>query len=339
MYRKVKTMNKFTITCPMFDGEKVYEAATVTVENGVIVSVSEAESAPDCDLFLMPGLIDGHVHISQPQQMDMLVKRGVTTACDVSVSKEIRAMGHKLNIHTSHISAMGNVENGAQHVEDTIATGGDFIKLFIEIPPAMAPRTIPAEILQEIADTAHSKGLKVISHAASVPAQQMAVDAGVDILLHTAMRTPTPRELVQQVVDKKLAFMPTILMMKEFTIEPFRDYEEIGFEYACDAVKLFYDMGVPVLVGTDANDSTFVPAIEHGSSMSVEMEMLADCGIPVIDVLKGATSLNADVFGMDNIGRIAPGKKADFILVKGRPDKNISDIRNIEKVFISGEPI
>jgi len=94
---------------------------------------------------------------------------------------------------------------------------------------------------------------------------------------------------------------------------------------------------VPVLVGTDANNSTFVPAVEHGSSMFVEMEMLADCGIPAIDVLKGATSLNADVFGLEDRGRIAPGKAADFILVKGRPDKNISDIRKIEKVFIDGK--
>lgn len=328
---------KFTVNCAVFDGEKVYENATVTVENGIIVSLEEGCGKAESDLFLMPGLIDGHAHISQPQQLDMLVNRGVTTVCDVSVSKEIRDMGHKINIHTSHISAKGDCEDGAGHVEKTIAAGGDFIKLFIEIPPAMAPRTIPADILADIVDTAHQKGLKVISHAASVPAQQMAIDAGVDILLHTAMRTATPKELVQQVLDKKLAFMPTILMMKEFTIEPFRDYEEIGFEYACNAVKLFYDMGVPVLVGTDANDSKFVPAIEHGSSMAVEMEMLADCGIPALDVLKGATSLNADVFGMENIGRIAPGKKADFILVKGRPDKNISDIRNIEKVYIDGE--
>ncbi len=332
-------MNKnFTITCPVFDGEKVYEAATVTVENGVIVSVEPAEK-PECNLFLMPGLIDGHAHISQPQQLDMMVKRGITTVCDVSVSKEIRDMEHKINIHTSHISAKGDCEDGAAHVDATIAAGGDFVKLFIEIPPAMAPRTIPADILGDIVNTAHEKGLKVISHAASVPAQQMAIDAGVDILLHTAMRTATPAELVQQVKDKNLAFMPTILMMKEFTIEPFRDYEEIGFEYACNAVKLFYDMGVPVLVGTDANDSKFVPAIEHGSSMAVEMEMLAECGIPAIDVLKGATSLNADVFGLENTGRIAPGKKADFILVNGRPDKNISDIRNIEKVFIGGQQV
>lgn len=328
---------KFSVNCAVFDGEKIYENATVTVENGVIVSLQEASGTPESDLFLMPGMIDGHVHISHDSQLEMFVECGVTTVCDVSVSREIREKSDKLKIHTSHIMAKGDVEDGADHVEKTIAAGGDFVKLFIEIPPAMAPRTIPADILADIVNTAHAKGLKVISHAASVPAQQMAIDAGVDILLHTAMRTATPQRLVQQAKDKNLAFMPTILMMKKFTIEPFRDYEDIGFEYASKAVKLFYDMGVPVLVGTDANNSTFVPAVEHGSSMFVEMEMLADCGIPAIDVLKGATSLNADVFGLEDRGRMAPGKAADFILVKGRPDKNISDIRKIEKVFIDGK--
>ena len=330
---------KFTITCPVFDGDKVHESVTVTVENGIIAAIEPSQSQSDSEYFLMPGLIDGHVHISQLSQTDMLTACGITTACDVSVSAEIRKNTDKLKIHTSHIMATGDVENGAEHVENTVAAGGDFVKLFIEVPPAMASRTIPEDVLKDMVNSAHEKGLKVISHAASVPAQQIAIDADVDILLHTAMRTATPKELVQQVKDKKLAFMPTILMMKEFTIEPFRDYEEIGFEYACDAVKLFYDMGVPVLVGTDANDSTFVPAIEHGVSMFTEMEMLADCGIPAVDVLRGATGLMADVFGLKDRGRIAPGLAADFILVKGRPDKNISDIRNISAVYIDGEKI
>ena len=330
---------KYTITCPVFDGEKMWEMATVTVENGVITEISPGGENGEEGLFLMPGLIDGHVHISEKPQMDMLLKRGVTTACDVSAPAEIRNSGHKLNIVSSCIMAKGDVEDGSAHVEKAIGIDADFIKLFIEIPPAMAPRTIPQDVLADMVNSAHAKGLKVISHAASVPAQQMAVDANVDILLHTAMRTATPADLVQQAKDKGLVFMPTILMMKKFTIEPFREYEEQGFEYACDAVKLFYDMGVPVLVGTDANNSTFVPMVEHGVSMYDEMEMLAACGIPAIDVLRGATSLMADTFGLDNVGRIAPGKKADFILVKGRPDKDISHIRNIEKIFVDGQTI
>ena len=330
---------KYTITCPVFDGEKLWEMATVTVENGIITEISAGGENPEEDMFLMPGLIDGHVHISEIPQMDMFLKRGVTTVCDVSAPKAIRNAGHKLNIVSSCIIAKGDVEDGAQHVEKAVSMDADFIKLFIEIPPSMAPRTIPKDVLADMVNSAHQKGLKVISHAASVPAQQMAVDAGVDILLHTAMRTATPRQLVQQAKDKGLVFMPTILMMKKFTIEPFREYEEQGLVYACEATKLFYDMGVPVLVGTDANNSTYVPMVDHGVSIYEEMEMLADCGIPPIDVLRGATSLNADTFGIKDRGRIAPGCKADFILVKGRPDKNISDIRNIEKVFVNGQSI
>ena len=331
---------KFTVTGRVFDGEKVWENADITVENGVITEfVAESTNPKTTDCFIMPGLIDGHVHISDESQLKMFTDCGITTVCDVSVPKEIRDKSDKLNIHSSYIMATGDTEDGKAHVEKAVAIGADYIKLFIEVPPAMASRTIPEDVLQDIVDTAHSHGLIVISHAASVPAQEIAIKAGVDILLHTAMRTATPKELVENTAAKNLVFMPTILMMKKFTIEPFRDYEEQGFIYAQEAVKLFHDGGVPVLVGTDANDSTFVPAVTHGQSMFDELEMLVDCGLAPVDVLRGATSKNADAFRIADIGRIAPGKKADFIMVKGRPDINISDMRNIEKVFISGEEV
>jgi len=309
------------------------------VENGIITGFQPAETENTSDYFLMPGLIDGHVHISSEEQFKMFTDCGVTTVCDVSVPKEIKEKSETLNIHTSYIMAFGDVEDGKAHVEKAVELGADYIKMFIEIPPAMSSRTIPEDVLQDIVDTAHRHGLIAIVHAASVPAQEMAVNAGVDILLHTAMRTATPASLVQKVADKKLAFMPTILMMKYFTIEPFRDYEEQGFIYAQEAVKLFSDYGVPVLVGSDANDSTFVPRVQHGRSMFDELEMLVDCGLTATDVLRGATSKVADAFRMEDIGRIAVGKKADFILVNGRPDKNISDIRKVDRVYIGGRQV
>lgn len=331
--------DKFTITRPVFDGEKVYESATVTVENGIITAFEKADGANTADCLLMPGLIDGHVHISKEEQLKMFTDCGVTTVCDVAVSKEIKEKSDKLNIHTSYIMAFGDIESGKAHVEKAVAMGADYIKLFIEIPPAMSSRTMPTDVLLDLVDTAHSHGLVAIVHAASVPAQEMAVKAGVDILLHTAMRTATPASLAQEAADKKLAFMPTILMMKKFTIEPFRDYEEQGFVYAQEAVKLFNDCGVSVLVGSDANDATFVPRVEHGQSMFDELEMLVDCGLTPLEALQGATSKMADAFKISNIGRIAVGKKADFILINGRPDKNISDIRKIEKVYINGNQV
>ena len=46
----------------------------------------------------------------------------------------------------------------------------------------------------------------------------------------------------------------------------------------------------------------------------------------------GATYLER----LDEIGTLEEGKRADFVLVRGRPDQRISDIRNIEIVFKNG---
>ena len=332
-------MDRFTLTGPVFDGEKVYECARVTVENGVITELTPADKTDDSGLFIMPGLIDGHVHLSREEQIRDFLSCGITTVCDISAPGDVKNRRGKLNIHTACIAATGDTDDGRAFVKEAIEAGADYIKLFLEIPPSMAGRTMPQQVLEDIVTSAHENNLKVIAHAASVPVVEMAEKASVDILLHTPMRTPFPEELADRIKAKKLVFMPTILMMKYFTIEPFREYDESGLENAVNAVKLLRDKGVPVLVGTDANDSDFVPKVSHGQSIFTEMEMLCDCGLTPTEVLRGATSKNADAFCLDNIGRIAPGKKADLILIKGRPDKNISDIRNIERIYVSGEKL
>ncbi len=56
-----------------------------------------------------------------------------------------------------------------------------------------------------------------------------------------------------------------------------------------------------------------------------------------IEVLRSATSVNADVFGYgDKIGRIKKGLFADIIAVEGDPSKDIKDTRKIKLVMKSG---
>ena len=57
----------------------------------------------------------------------------------------------------------------------------------------------------------------------------------------------------------------------------------------------------------------------HGDNVR-EMELMVDYGMPVIDVLRAATSGNASIFGYgDKIGRVAPGMLADLIAVEADP--------------------
>ncbi len=79
-----------------------------------------------------------------------------------------------------------------------------------------------------------------------------------------------------------------------------------------------------------------VGVFTHGDNAR-EMELMADYGMKPVDVLRSATSVNADVFKInDKVGRILPGLFADILVVKGDPSKNIHDIRNIKLVMKNG---
>ena len=94
-------------------------------------------------------------------------------------------------------------------------------------------------------------------------------------------------------------------------------------------IKAFYDAGVTLVAGTDA-----MP----GFSLHSEMELYASAGIPPMEVLRIATLGAAEVMGADTtVGAIEPGMRADLILIGGKPDKRMSNIRNVDWVMRGGK--
>lgn len=88
--------------------------------------------------------------------------------------------------------------------------------------------------------------------------------------------------------------------------------------------------GVIICFGGD------VGVFSHGDNAR-EMEAMVSYGMPPLQVLRSATSMNADVFGInDTRGRIQPGLWADIVAVKGDPSKNISAVRNVKLVMKKG---
>src|SRR5699024_11064205 len=69
--------------------------------------------------------------------------------------------------------------------------------------------------------------------------------------------------------------------------------------------------GVPVIAGSDAGN----PVTFHGISLIRELELLAQAGMPLTDVLKAATSRAADRLGQQSLGRIAAGAIADLVVL------------------------
>lgn len=330
-----------TLQYPVFDGTKVWENATVVIEDGVISEKTVlGEGEVDSNYFLMPGLIDAHTHVSKTKQMQFMVANGVTTTCDVAISQKVQASFPDLNIWTARSTAFVSVEEGGKaYVEDMIRQGAQYIKVVVDLPKILGGGLMDTTDLQDIIETAHANGLKVAVHAISVAGVQLAVDSGADLLIHVPIGETLPKALAEQIAEKNIPVMPTMVMMKAFADSPLYGFEESDYQDAVDAVLLLRSLGVPILAATDANPGGFVPAIVHGTDLHREMKLLVEAGLTPLEVLQGATGKAAEAFGLQNAGSIAPGQPATMVLVEGRPDQEITDSTNIVQIWVNGKPL
>jgi hypothetical protein len=103
---------------------------------------------------------------------------------------------------------------------------------------------------------------------------------------------------------------------------------QAGFQKILQVMKMLDDNGIEMLPGTD--DGT-------GFTLLRELELYVKAGIPAAKTLRLATLDDEKYFGHDQqLGSIARGKLADFILVDGDPTQDISKIRNTRMTMKGG---
>ena len=94
-------------------------------------------------------------------------------------------------------------------------------------------------------------------------------------------------------------------------------------------IKALHDGGIPIVAGTDKG----VP----GVSVAREIELYVEAGLSPIDAIRAATAVPARVMGLEkDSGTIAPGLRADLIVVDGNPLARIADLRNVVYVSANG---
>jgi imidazolonepropionase-like amidohydrolase len=67
-----------------------------------------------------------------------------------------------------------------------------------------------------------------------------------------------------------------------------------------------------------------------------ELELLAQAGMPLTDVLKAATSRAADRLGQSSLGRIAAGAVADLVVLDADPTESAAAYRRVASVYLGG---
>jgi imidazolonepropionase-like amidohydrolase len=221
-----------------------------------------------------------------------------------------------------------------QAVRRQIGKGADVVKIYADYRWGLMGEARPTFLVDEIkliVETAHSSGRPTITHAGSAEGMRRAILGGCETLEHGDAGTP---EIFALMHEKGVALCPTLAAGD--AVSQYRGWKK-GIEPEPERIKnkrvtfkQALDAGVTICFGGD------VGVFAHGDNAR-EMEMMVEYGMKPLDVLRSATSVNARVFHLPQLGQIKPDFLADLVAVEGKPDIRISDARKVKLVVKNGE--
>ena len=395
----------------------VREGVDVLVREGRIAQVGAGLTAADARTieaagrYLMPGLIDLHVHPG------MMV--GLRMDPDGMTSDRVRDdLQRWLRYGVTTVQAMGSDRRFTFEVQREQRAGGfvgarlfsvghgfgveDGVPPFRMDPPGPVRETEPsalrrivaelaelgasgvkiwyddwygqsekmaAEVARTIIEACKAHGLRSYAHVYRVDDAKLLIGFGLDVLAHMPRDREADDVLVELMRERGTAAIPTLTVPETNVafldrpvwvddplfglLLPPGSREYLGDERFLATIRakpeyaalrpdltralrntaLLHRAGVTVGFGTDAGVSNRV----LGFSEHRELELLVQAGISAADALKMATVTSAAVLGQaDELGEIAPGRRADLLVLGANPLEDVRNVRTIEAVWIDG---
>jgi imidazolonepropionase-like amidohydrolase len=330
--------------------------------------------------FVLPGLIDAHTHLTHGYdgsvedreaaqgvrasfQALRALRAGITSLrelgsyrqVDIALRDSIKAgrtigprmlcAGTYLYITGGHGHPKGRASDGPiearRGVREQILAGADLIKVMCSGGAARADESANAsqftlEEIQAIVDEAGLAERKVAAHAHPTRSIKWALQAGAYSIEHG---TFLDDECCELMLEHDAFLVPTLNVYR--TIAESERWPELQeranhlYSHKVETFRRAAELGVHWAVGSDC--SMFMPVENFHEELADTCKAL---DIDPVIALRAATTGNAALLGLEELGEIRSGYLADLIVVdQGDPTRDLSTLQSIRYTVINGRLI
>ena len=246
---------------------------------------------------------------------------------------------------------------GRKEVEELVARRVPIIKIWVDDRLGTVPKLQP-NVYRAIIDEAHKRNTRVVAHIFALQDGKDLLKAGVDGFAHGVRDKDIDEEYMTIVrqhpnvwVEPNLPEQPegpesldwiadTIpaaqlkRMKDQLAGRPPAQAKALAdaFGIQCRNLKKIRDAGVKIAFATDAG-------VDIAWTAHTELADMVQCGMAPAEALLAATRTAAEVIKSDQLGMVAAGKSADFIVLDANPLDAITNTRKINKVYLRGQEV
>jgi imidazolonepropionase-like amidohydrolase len=254
-------------------------------------------------------------------------------------------------------------DDARRAVQDLAARGVTVVKTWVDDRGGTIRKLTP-QLYGAIIDEAHRRGMRVAVHATGLADAKDLLRAGIDIFAHMISevddelvalfeRHPQTSVLLALGGPRRIVYAPWLDPVHPLVAETVsppqiarlrdrlaatapaaRERARVSWERLASGIRRLSDAGVRIGVGTDGGGQTGDQFV--GWTMHTEMENMVAAGMTPAQVLVAATKTSAEILGLDELGEVAPGRSADFIVLDANPLDDITNSRKISSVYLRG---